>query len=226
MKLSDLENIDHHMFQPIKTTTYEQGNEYRQKLVKNNYIQVATTTLNKKQLVKAIQPYFNLILEVEEGHNVIEYANVKKKFFENVSTEVLKSISKKHLVLKQDLYEFVYNTKVDVPKNKNVMDLICLLNKKSYIIVKGKRFDVFINEDYQETVILYDQTDEYYVRMPNVHDSKVLLIAKGYIENVHLKALKLVDLKAYALSNGINIDKLKKKDEIVDTIDRYIQNKN
>ena len=48
MKLSDLENIDHHMFQPIKTTTYEQGNEYRQKLVKNSYIQVATTTLNKK----------------------------------------------------------------------------------------------------------------------------------------------------------------------------------
>jgi hypothetical protein len=226
MKLSDLEKINHHVFQPIKISSYEQGNEYHQKPVKNSYIQVATTLSNNNQSARAIQPYFNLILEVEEGHNVIDYAKVKKEFFENVSTEVLKSISKKHVVLKQDLFDFVYNTEVDVPKNKNVMDLVCVLNKKSYIIVKGNRFNVYINDDHQETVILYDKSNEYCVRMPNVHEGKVLLIAKGYIENVHLKALKLVDLKAYAFSNGITIDNLKKKDEIVDTIERYIKNKN
>jgi hypothetical protein len=226
MILAEIGTIDHHVFQHINTNEYEEGNSYVRKGISNTFVEFKQS----KKIIAKSASYFNQILEIEEGHNVIEHDKCKKSFFDNLSNNVLKNVSKKHVILKQDVYEFVYSNDNMIPANRNVMDLFCMLNHKSYILVKNKMFYTFkFGDEYQETFVLYDKPPSHEVvfhKFQTVAEAQSNLTNSGYIQNVILKNLKLAELKAYANLHNIKIEHLKKKDELIDHIDTYIKNKN
>lgn len=226
MILSEIGKIDHHVFQRINTNEYEEGNPYVYKNITNSFVEFKQQPTKLK--AKSVS-YFDQILEIEEGHNVIEHDKYKKSFFDNLSNDVLKNISKKHVILKQDIYEFVYSTDSMIPTNRSVMELFCVLNHKSYILVKNKLFHTFNCDEHQETFILYDKPPSVEVvfhKFQTVDDAQSNLVNAGYIRSVVLKNLKLTELKEYANLHHIKIDHLKKKDEVIHHIDTYIKNKN
>ena len=220
-----------HKFQKIIPNSYEQGNEYM--ISKNNfnnvYIRVPKTISAKRSnnlQLQSLNTIFEKILFIYENGVVLDFEKYKNLFYNSLSEDVFKSVSKRHQLLKKDMFAFVYDREIKLPSNKDVLKLlsnilnvniVLCVNKKEYLVNEVKNVNKSILvciEDINLEEKTYDSLERC------VYD----LNFKGFKEYRNYKELKLPELKEYALLYNINIQSLKKKADILEAIEKEIKN--
>ena len=220
-----------HKFQKIIPNSYEQGNEYMisKNHFNNAYIRVPKTIsakrVNTLQL-QSLNTLFEKILFIYENGVVLDFEKYKNLFYNSLSDDVFKSVSKRHQLLKKDMFAFVYDREIKLPSNKDVLKLlsnilnvniVLCVNKKEYLINEVKNVNKSILvciEDINLEEKTYDSLERC------VYD----LNFKELKEYRNYKELKLPELKEYALLYNINIQSLKKKGDILEAIEKEIKN--
>lgn len=215
--------IDFHKFQRLNTNAYEQGSGdldvSRNK--QNSFVSIPRTkppTRSRENEEDVMTSVFEKIVYVYENGECADVA-YKKRFFESISDEVYKSVTKRYHMLKRNMFEFVYETKYALPAQKDIIFLLCNILKTNMFITMGNEYYKY-TDTYDKTILIHD-------RKSRVFDScdlcEMELSSKGYYEYLDLDKLKLGELKAYAQRYGMDLSEVggKKKEDLVAKIKEY-----
>jgi len=215
-------NIDNHKYQNVITNDFKQGSKYiKTNFSNNNYVKIPR--INSKEKIKNIVKYttvfdkivcnFDNMLNID---NITEYRN---RFFDLISDDVYKSVSRRHNILKKDLFAFVHETEFVVPKNNEVIMLLGTIIKCNIIIVYNKNYNKYeISTNDRTLVIDKDNNGKMY---DNVLIAEMELITNGLYHNVDFSNMKLTEIKDYIKKNNINIDEnIKKKNDIIEYLEK------
>lgn len=223
--------ISIHKFQKIIPNNYEQGHEYSisKTVSKNAFIRVPKSVILKKNntlQLKSLNSIFEKITFIYESGVVLDFEKYKNLFYSSLSDDVFKSISKRHQLLKKDLYTFVYDREILFPSNKDIFKLLSnVLNINLVLCINDKEYLSYRIEKSNKTILIC-------LKNINIEEKKYDLFEnciydlnyKGLKEYRNYKDLKLPELKEYALFHNIDIKLFKKKAEIIELIEKEIKN--
>lgn len=240
-------NVFYHKFQTIVPNKYEQGNPYvtsKFKNTTNDYLKFTvkktkTTNINNKtshtfpsksssfDRIVQRKSMFEKIAFAYEGGAILDFDKYKTVFYNSVSDAVYKSISKRHQLLKKDLYAFINETEFVIPKNKDVLSLFSnVLSTNLMICINKKIYMKFENPKWSSTVVVFTDapTDSDCVHYRNILEATLKLGEAGMHEYKEYKDMKIAELKEYADNLGIVDVKNKKKNELIEAIHAIYKN--
>ena len=140
-----------------------------------------------------------------------------------LTTEMVRNVSKSHVSLRNKFCEVLVES--EVPKDENICKLMqCLLNKCTVFVWNDiKQYSVF-GENVGTIVVISSSPFKVSV-YENFEKSLNDLQNNGFLEYKQYKKMKLCDLRAYAVSIGINeLDIRKfKKEELSNTIEGVLK---
>lgn len=220
-----------HKFQKIIPNIYEQGHDYKicqEKQSKNTFIRVPKniTTIKNDNTLQSSKSVFEKIAFIYENGIILDFEKYKNIFYNSLSNEVFKSISKRHQLLKKDMYTFVYDREINLPNNKDIFKLLSsVLNINLVFCISDKEYHFYKTENNYKTILICIKDisieEKKYDTLENcIYD----LNNKGLKEYKNYKELKLPELKEYAIFHNINIKTIKKKADIIELIEKEIKN--
>ena len=230
--ISIFENkVSLHKFQKIIPNNYEQGNEYKisEKKSKNSFIKVPKIVISKRSntlQIKSLNSIFEKITFIYENGVILDFEKYKNLFYNSLSDNVFKSISKRHQLLKKDMYTFVYDRELNLPNNKDILKLVSIvLNINIVICLNEKEYSLHKVENVNKTILICMKNIDIEEKVYDLFEKCIYdLNFKGLKEYRNYKELKLPELKEYAMFHDIDIRSLKKKAEIIELIEKQIKN--
>jgi hypothetical protein len=200
-----------HKFQKIMSNKYVQGEPYVTKELKitNKYINIPKiSSVSNFQNKTSI---FDKLAFFSENGIIMDLPLYKDKFVKSISDEIYKSVSKRHGVLKKDMFAFVYDTEFIRPINKDVITLFSNIFKKNIILIFNKDFHTYTS-DYDTTMVI--GVDTIYIE-DSFECALFNLQTKGLFQYHDLNNMKITELKEYAKTYNIDITNAKKKCDII-----------
>lgn len=212
-----ISSINTHNYQKINSNKYQQGEMYVSSIVKrkdNNYVRVPKLSHNPSNTDKHKTLFEKLVMVYENGYN-IDMNEYKQKFFNSLSNDVYKSISKRHNVLKNSMYDFIYETEYKLPTNKDVLTMFSNILKKNIIVVYKKEYHMY-GTKFDSLLVIDSKNTRLF---DTIELAENQLIQEGYYEYIDYTNIKMTELKSYIEKYSMKIDKnVKKKDELIDKI--------
>lgn len=220
--INKISNISGHRFQKVNTNKYEQGNIYdicKESDVKNNYVKIPRVS-NISLLEEGCKTIFEKIFFVYENGRVIDN-KYKEIFFNTISDNVYKSISKRHNMLKKSMFTFIYDSDYTLPDSKDVIMLLSDILKMNILITFGKTYHKY-SEEFDRTLIL--RKDKNTVIKESLLEADMELVSEGYYRDADLDNMKMIEIKEYVKQYNIVIPiTVKKKQDIINIIKEYIK---
>lgn len=220
-----ISSINTHNYQKINFNKYQQGELYVSSIVKendNDYVKIPKVSYNSlnKETYKTIFEKLVIVFENEYDIDMNEY---KQKFFNTLSNDIYKSISKRHNVLKNSMFEFIHEKEYKLPINKDVLTLFSNILNKNIIVIEKKDYYVY-GTQFNSTLVIDPKNTRYF---DGIELAENTLIEEGYYENIDYLNIKMTELKSYIEKYDIQIDKkIKKKDDIIERIKEIKEIKN
>lgn len=218
--------INFHKFQKLNPNGYEQNGNKSNGCIGGNKKQNSFVTIPRARgSVTSQDDIYDVMTSVFEKVVFLcengERADVpyKVRFFESISDEVYKSVTKRYHMLKKNMFEFIYETKYALPAQKEIIFLLCNILKTNLIITMGNEYYKY-TDTYDKTILIND-------RKSRVYDScdmcEMVLSGKGYYGHLDLDKLKVSELKEYAKRYGMDLSEVsgKKKEDLVAKIKEY-----
>lgn len=214
---SVIKKINHHQIQSIKANEFIQGSGYVKKkyLYKNVFIPIYQQNVSTKHY-----SFIEIIIKLWMGHSVYDINDQKNYFSKILSEYNLNSLSRHHKVLKQQIYDIIYEKNFVIPSRIEILQFFGnILEKNIFIKNTDKTYlSVIVNMAYP---IIFIQSS-----------SKFGIFADDEIEN-ELKRLELVEYKevnklnreelvTFACALNIPIEKQKKQD-LINSIERMLK---
>ena len=212
-----ISSINTHNYQKINSNKYQQGEMYISSIVKrkeNDYIRIPKVSQGffNKETYKTL--FEKLVIVYENQYN-IDMNEYKQKFFDSLSNDVYKSISKRHNVLKNNMFDFIFDTEYHIPMNKDVLTLFSNILKKNIIVIEKKEYVIF-GSTFDTTLVIDPKNTRVF---DGIEFAENQLIQEGYYEHIDFNNIKMTELKNYIEKYNIQIDKtIKKKDELIEKI--------
>ena len=188
----------------------------------NDYVKIPKVSYNSlnKETYKTIFEKLVIVFENEYDIDMNEY---KQKFFNTLSNDIYKSISKRHNVLKNSMFEFIHEKEYKLPINKDVLTLFSNILNKNIIVIEKKDYYVY-GTQFNSTLVIDPKNTRYF---DGIELAENTLIEEGYYENIDYLNIKMTELKSYIEKYDIQIDKkIKKKDDIIERIKEIKEIKN
>ena len=231
------EIISKHNYQKIIPNNYEQGNNYVGQVsdnIPNNrfipYTRNNYTTINREKKkpyettnnTLALKSVFEKILFLYENGAILDFDQYKIHFYNSLSDDVFKSISKRHQVLKKDVYTFVNDNEFGYPKNKDVLKLFStILNVNIVICINEKQYISHKNDNHDKTILILNSDKSKFLeeRIYSTYEEMLhdILLHK-YTEYKNIADMKVHELREYVKDLDINITACKTKKDIVETV--------
>lgn len=222
-----LSKINDQKIQKIVTNNFEQGNAYtkRDKLssVTNKYIDIPDMKSAPPVVAASMQcvSIFEKIAMLMENGVILDKPSYKSQFYNIIEDDVYRSVSKRHVALKRDMFEFVFEEAYKLPSNKDVIRLFQRIIDMNVVVVcaDNKWFVSFMLDDpgNGKTVVVTEKRS-----VGTFYDTYAAaiqpLIDKHLRERVDFGSLKMTELQAYARTYGIDIVGCKKKTELVERL--------
>ncbi|QOI90175.1 hypothetical protein QKU58_gp156 [Pyramimonas orientalis virus] len=198
-----------HRYQTIHCNHFEQGNPYDvydSKNEKNTFVRIPKVSQNplREEIYKTL---FEKLVFIYENGNMMDIQQYKNKFFNSVSDEMYKSVSKRHNVLKKDMYAFINETEYIVPKNKDVLVLLSNILQNNIFVVVGNQFHK-ISDKFERTIVVTSKTTTIF---GSVTAAEMTIVGDGLYESVDLDGMKVVEIKEYAKRYNLQLDETVKK---------------
>lgn len=212
-----ISSINTHNYQKINSNKYQQGELYVSSIVKrkdNDYVRIPKVSYNplNKEIYKTVFEKLVIVYENEYNIDMNEY---KQKFFNMLSNDVYKSISKRHNVLKNSMFEFIHEREYKLPTNKDVLRLFSNILKKNIIVIAQRDYHVY-GTQFDNTLVIDPKNTRLFA---GIEFAENKLIEEGYYEHIDYTNIKMTELKSYIDKYNIQIDKnVKKKDELIEKI--------
>lgn len=229
--------VSKHNYQKVNPNKYEQGNKYVGQVSDNifdnrfiPYTRNGSTTVKREKnrhfettkntlILKSI---FEKMLFLYENGVILDFNQYKNHFYNSLSDDVFKSISKRHQVLKKDVYTFVNDNEFCLPKNKDVLKLFStIMNVNIVICINEKQYIAYKINNYDKTILVLNNEkckfleDKIYTTYEEMlHD---LLIHK-FTEYKNIADMKVNELREYVKELDINITGCKTKKDIIESI--------
>lgn len=227
-----------HNFQKLFPNHYEQGNVYdkccQYQFENNNYVRFVKPNHRSTGRVSCPKPLrpthnpptslFEKLVYIHESGVIMNFVEYKNVFYNSLSNEIYKSVSKRHQLLKKDMYTFVHDIDFVLPTNKDVLLMMSqILAANIVVLVSSREFVCFRNTKVDRSILLVNHNvtanntlkDDLY---PTFEALFGTMCALNYVEFKNVTDMKIAELKTYASSLGINLVALKKKKEIADAI--------
>lgn len=218
--IDKIATINFHKFQKLNSNGYEQNGNKFNSCIENKKQNSFVTIPRTRSSVSSQYDNYDAMTSVLEKVVFLcengERADVayKERFFESISDEVYKSVTKRYHMLKKNMFEFIYETKYALPAQKEIIFLLCNILKTNLIITMGNEYYKYVDDAHEKTILIND-------RKSRVYDScemcEIELSAKGYYEHLDLDKLKVSELKEYAKRYGMDLSEVggKKKDDLI-----------
>lgn len=225
--INRIQQIDKHNYQKIMSNDFQQGCKYEPLMTNqtksNKYVRAVNVSLNKHEVEKEVyicKTLFEKLVSVFENIYLLDMTEYRGSFFNSISMEMYKSVSKRCNVLKQHMFDFIYETTYKLPPSKDVLVLFSNILKKNIIVVYEKDFYVY-NAVFEATITITSSTT-------NVHDcmdsALYELTNRGYYEYIDLNTAKVGELREYIKRYNLNVEESVKKRSAL--IERIRENKN
>lgn len=212
-----ISSINTHNYQKINSNHYQQGEPYVPSIVQqkdNNYIRIPKVSHNPLNM-EIYKTIFEKLVIVYENQFDIDMNEYKQKFFNMLSNDVYKSISKRHNVLKKNMFDFIHETEYNIPTNRDVLILFCNILKKNIIVIEKKEYHIYTST-FDTTLVIDSKNTRFF---DGIEFAENQLIQEGYYEHIDFTNIKMTELKSYIEKYNMQIDKsIKKKDEIIEKI--------
>ena len=227
--LDKIEAINYHTFQKLQKNGYEQGSKLEDTTKtnkENKYVFVPKACCKQEQKpisIDIMKTVFEKIVYICENGEEAD-VKYKERFYRSFSDEIYKSVSKRFNILKKNMLEFIYEKDYVLPKQKEIIFLLCSVLKTNIIITIGKEYYKY-HEQFEKTILVNEKESSVY---SSCEHCEMDLACKGYYENVDFNKMRLLDIKMYIEKYKIQIpETLKKKEEIIRRIkDIRAENKN
>ena len=167
-----------------------------------------------KEIYKTL--FEKLVIVYENQYN-IDMNEYKQSFFNSLSNDVYKSISKRRNVLKNNMFDFIYDTEYNIPTNKDVLVLFSNILKRNIIAIDKKDYYIY-GSSFDTTLVIDPNNTRFF---DGIEFAENQLIQEGYYESIDFNNIKMTELKNYIDKYNIHIDKtMKKKDDLIEKIKR------
>lgn len=221
--IESISQIDNHKYQNVITNDFKQGSKYVKTDFnnKNNYVKIPR--INSKEKIKNVVRYTTvfdkIVCNFDNMLNIDNITDYRNKFFDLIAEDVYKSVSRRHNILKKDLFAFVHENEYVMPKNNEVIMLLSTIIKCNVIIVLNKSYNKYeIKTNDKTLVIERDGNGKIY---DDILIAEMELISNNIHHNVDFTNMKLTEIKDYIKKNNITIDQdIKKKSDII----QYLEN--
>jgi hypothetical protein len=159
----------------------------------------------------------------EKVAHLLEYGVIgdmvryKNDFYSAITADMYKAFSKRHHVLKRDMYGFVYETTSAPPTNRECLQFFAEIVETNLVVCTGgSRFVTAVDRPGGRTIVV--PRDSGHLSPPyDTYDLAIAaLVAEGMRETRAFAAMKLTELREYAQTYGISLGDRKKKQDIVD----------
>ena len=221
-----------HKFQKIIPNNYEQGHEYKvlkENQSRNSFIKVPKNITMKKNntlQLQSLNSVFEKIALIYENGVVLDFDKYKNLFYNSLSNDVFKSISKRHQLLKKEMYTFVFDREIQLPSNKEIFKLLSnVLSINLVFCINDKEYLFYKTENVNKTILICMKNISIEEKKYDLFENCIYdLNYKGLKEYRNYKELKLPELKEYAQFYNIDIKSIKKKADIIELIEKEIKN--
>jgi rhodanese-related sulfurtransferase len=195
---------------------YEQGNPYIIDTRSDNHFVRIPKVSKMPVLEETYKTVFEKLVFIYENGNMIDIREYKQKFFNSISDDIYKSLSKRHNVLKKDFFEFVNETTFVLPKNKDILVLLSNILKNNIIILNDYDFHKVCDESFDKTIVISSKKT---LVFNTLQEAEMSVVGDGYFEYVDVDGMKLTELKDYIQRYKLNIgDGVKKKADLISKI--------
>lgn len=223
--IESISQISNHKYQNVITNDFKQGSKYIKSEFnkKNNYVRIPRNNSKEriKNVVKYTTVFDKIVCNFDNMLNIDNMTDYRNKFFDLIAEDVYKSVSRRHNILKKDLFAFVHETEYVVPKNNEVIMLLSTIIKCNVIIVLNKSYNKYEFETNDKTLVI--ERDGNGRIFDDILIAEMELITNGIYHNVDFTNMKLTEIKDYIKKNNITIDQdIKKKSDII----QYLENLN
>lgn len=221
-------SINHHTFNKIVGSKYEQGNAYVQfdSSEKNYFIKIPNA-LNTKQKINTeiveSQSLFQSFVFIIENCIPLDMTRYIQDFKNNLTDTILRDFSKRHRVLKKQIFEFVDNSAFEIPKNKEILAFFSHLIHSHMVICQGNSFNQVVAKN-------GNSNHSYFISAKQIKKFDSHSIAMEYaiktnkcFEALDYKTMTISNIKEYA--NKYNIPYMLKSDKssLIETIENFIK---
>lgn len=227
--------VSSHKFQKVISNCYEQGNDYNNPVLKdknkskNEFVKITKNVGKNRENnleLQSLNSIFEKIAFIYENGVIIDFEKYKQVFYDSLSDSLFKVISKRHQILKRDIYAFVYEKEIILPSNKDIMKLLTnIININIVICVNKKEYLMFKVNNINKTLLIciknIDVEEKIY---DSLEQCEYYLNYKGFKEYKNYKELKLIELKEYAKFHNIEVISTMKKADIIEIIEKSIKN--
>lgn len=232
--IETISNISNHKYQKINSNQYEQGNPYIKSCmeVKNNYIKIPNISSNNmdtllpKNICNIVQFrtvfdkiifHFDNILTID---NLFDYKN---RFFDTISDDIYKSVSKRHNMLKKSMFSFVHESEYKIPDNKDVMLLLSSIINYNIIVIHENVYIKYCTKSDNRTITIDKHTNGKVY--DDIASAEMELVHMNKYELLDFNSMKLSELKEYVQKNKIEVDSgIKKKEALIKYLSTQIKN--
>ncbi len=184
--------ITTHRYQKLNVNGYEQGNPYIvQHVSKHNFVKIPkfSKTTSKEEVYKTV---FEKLVFIYENGNMLDVREYKQKFFNSISDEMYKSVTKRHNILKKDMFEFVNASEFVLPKNNDILVLLSNILRNNIIVLKDNDFHRISDETFDKTIVVSVKTTRVF---DTLNEALMKVIDEGYFEYIDLDAMKMIRRK-------------------------------
>lgn len=221
-----LKLIDHNTVD-IVSSKYEQCNDIMcsNKYTKNNFISLTKYIVKEPKPVVEVKfttsiSVFEQISQIMENSIPMDMSDYSTMFKKNVSDVLLKVVSKRHRVLKTDLFNFVDMGSFCIPSNPDVIKLFCKLLNSNIILVEGCVYRKYVLHEDNTYVINNLEVRSVF---SSLNEADQHLTRKSYYEHVLFGKLKLNELVEYAAKFKIDISEGRSKQDFTNILSEHLR---
>ena len=220
-----LKLVDHNTLD-IVSSKYEQCNGLicSNKYIKNKFISLTKYIIKEPKPVREVKftsiSVFEQISQIMENSIPMDMSDYSTMFKKNVSDVLLKVVSKRHRVLKTDLFNFVDMGSFCIPSNPDVIKLFCKLLNSNIILVEGCVYRKYVLHEDNTYVINNLEVRSVF---SSLNEADQHLTRKSYYEHVLFGKLKLNELVEYAAKFKIDISEGRSKQDFTNILSEHLR---
>lgn len=223
-------NIKDHKIQKLLTNSFEQGNPYVQHSslmsVTNKFIEIPDTkcapssAASSDAAFQSAPSIFDKVAMMMENGVILDKLTYKNAFYNQITNDIYRSVSKRHVALKKDLFEFVFDDTYKLPANKDVVRLLQrVINMNVVICASDRWFGTYMNEGAEAGLtVVVREASSFATPYDSFSAAKEALVREGLREKRDFASMKVSELQAYAQEYHIDVSGLRKKQDIIEKL--------
>ena len=223
-------NIKDHKIQKLLTNSFEQGNQYVQHSslmsVTNKFIEIPDTKCAPSSAAspgaafQSAPSIFDKVAMMMENGVILDKLTYKNAFYNQITNDIYRSVSKRHVALKKDLFEFVFDDTYKLPANKDVVRLFQrVINMNVVICVSDQWFGTYMNDGAETGLtVVVREPSSFATPYDSFSAAKEVLVREGLREKRDFVSMKVSELQAYVQEYHIDVSGLRKKQDIIEKL--------